>query len=70
METSPLCLAACDANGDGAVIGEVTDAVYILQFNFVGGPAPIIAPSPDCGEGESPRDYELLGCDTASPTCQ
>jgi PKD repeat protein len=29
-----------DANGDGDVTGQVTDAVFLLAFNFTGGPAP------------------------------
>ena len=29
-----------DCNGDGLFAGQVTDAVYLLNFNFSGGPAP------------------------------
>jgi hypothetical protein len=29
-----------DVNGDGEVSGQVTDAVYLLNFNFSGGPEP------------------------------
>jgi len=29
-----------DCNGDGAVTGQVTDAVFLLNYNFLGGPAP------------------------------
>jgi hypothetical protein len=29
-----------DCNGDGEVAGSVTDAVFFLQFNFLGGPEP------------------------------
>jgi hypothetical protein len=29
-----------DCNGDGSVTGEVTDAVFMLNFNFTGGTAP------------------------------
>jgi RNA polymerase sigma factor (sigma-70 family) len=29
-----------DCNGDGTVAGQVTDAVYLLAFNFLGGPEP------------------------------
>jgi hypothetical protein len=29
-----------DSNGDGAVSGEVTDAVFLLRFNFLGGERP------------------------------
>jgi len=30
-----------DCNGDGNVIGQVGDAVYVLNFNFTGGPVPV-----------------------------
>ena len=29
-----------DCDGDGSVVGSVTDAVFNLQFNFTGGPTP------------------------------
>jgi len=29
-----------DCNGDGAVIGQVTDAVFLLNYNFLGGDEP------------------------------
>jgi hypothetical protein len=29
-----------DCNGDGQVAGQVTDAVFLLNFNFTGGPEP------------------------------
>ena len=29
-----------DCNGDGNVIGQVGDAVFVLNFNFTGGPRP------------------------------
>ena len=29
-----------DCNGDGAVTGQVTDAVFLLNYNFLGGQAP------------------------------
>jgi hypothetical protein len=29
-----------DCNGDGSVSGVVTDAIFMLNFNFLGGPAP------------------------------
>ena len=49
----PPCLAACDANGDGEATGEVSDAVYLLLFNFAGG-APPPPPFPDCGAPDDP----------------
>jgi hypothetical protein len=60
-------MQACDANGDGGVRGEVSDAVYMLNFNFLGGPPPA-APFPGCGPGELPGD-EALGCATPSAGC-
>jgi len=41
------------------VIGNVADAVFILAFNFLGGPAPP-APFPACGPGTAAD--EALGC--------
>ena len=61
---TPPCLAACDADGDGQVVGVVTDAIYTLTFNFLGGPAPV-APWPECGAGDLSTDTEL---DCAGPT--
>jgi len=29
-----------DCNGDGNVVGQVGDAVFVLNFNFTGGPTP------------------------------
>ncbi len=29
-----------DCNGDGNVIGQVGDAIFVLNYNFLGGPAP------------------------------
>ena len=63
----PPCLAACDANLDGEVIGSVTDALYLLQFAFFGGPAPF-SPFPDCGPGTA-TDQEL-GCAEDGPSCR
>jgi len=64
----PDCMAACDANGDGAVTGTVDDAVYMLQFSFMGGPAPLL-PFPGCGAGTLPTDEEL-GCKTPPDVCR
>jgi hypothetical protein len=40
------CLDAADSNDSGAV--DISDAVYSLQFLFIGGPAPK-SPFPECG---------------------
>ncbi len=61
---APICRAACDANSDGRVEGDVSDAVLILRFAFTGGASPQ-APFPDCGSLELDGDL-LLGC-RASP---
>ena len=53
--------AACDINGDGNFIGQVGDAVYILNFNFLGG-LPPPGPFPNCGLGTSDKD-KALGCE-------
>ena len=59
------CTAATNANGDDAA--NITDATYLLNHLFSGGPAPV-APFPDCGPGTLPADTEL-GC--ANPSnCQ
>ena len=57
---APACIAACDADGDGSVSGQVTDALYLLSFSFLGG-APPPAPFPVCGSFARPSD-EALGC--------
>jgi hypothetical protein len=62
------CAAACDANGDGAFFGSVTDAVFLLNFNFLGGVAPP-RPFSDCGFGTSETD-RALGCNTPPELCQ
>jgi hypothetical protein len=36
----PASFIRGDCNGDGEISGSVTDAVFLLQFNFMGGPAP------------------------------
>jgi len=63
---TPPCLAACDANGDGAVIGTVVDAIYTLQHAFGGGSAPPV-PYPECGPGLSTDAH--LGCQTSLADC-
>ena len=59
------CVAATNANGDNHA--NITDAVYLLQHLFGGGPAPV-APFPDCGPGRLPADVEL-DC-VNPPDCQ
>ena len=61
----PPCEAACDFNGDQAL--KVSDAVMILNYFFLGGPAPS-APFPDCGEvlGVGPGN----GCEAPTANCQ
>ncbi len=47
--TTPTCFDACDCNDDGQVTGQVTDAVYLLNYQFGAG-APPPAPGPvSCG---------------------
>ena len=53
----PACPAACDANADH--LHDVSDALYLLEFQFAGGSAPV-APFPDCGR--DPDMDDLLEC--------
>ena len=46
----------------------MTDAVFLLNFNFVGG-LPPVAPFPDCGPSEGQGD-EALGCTAAPGACE
>lgn len=62
----PLCLAACDVDGDGNLAG-VADAIYLLNFNFQGGVRPP-QPFPDCGTLQ-PSD-SVLGCNEDTIDCQ
>jgi YVTN family beta-propeller protein len=64
---APPCMAACDANGDGEIIGQVSDAIYLLNHLFLGGPPPA-APFPGCGPGLLDTDPGL-GCAARSPDC-
>lgn len=61
----PLCVAACDANGDGLFCGTVSDPVYLLQYNFLGGIAPP-TPFPTCGL--APK-VDVLTCGSY-PSCE
>jgi hypothetical protein len=64
IQPEPPCLAAADADGDGAV-PVVTDIVYLAGFLFLGNEPPP-APYPGCGTSDTENDLEL-GCET--PTC-
>ena len=57
---APPCLSACDADGDGQVLGVVTDAVYLLIFSILGG-SPPPTPYPECGVSTEPGD-SFPGC--------
>ena len=54
------CLAAFDADGDARA--EIPDAIYLLSFLFLGGPAP---PPPFPAPGADPNG---LPCDTYAPS--
>jgi hypothetical protein len=58
----PACEAACDANDDGAV--ELSDAVYLVNWMFLDGPAPP-QPYPDCGP--DPTEPSLSCLSTICP---
>ena len=45
------------------VVGIVTDSIYVLTFNFLGGPEPV-APYPLCGAATLETDADL-GCETS-----
>ena len=45
---------------------DLSDAVYLLNFLFLGGPPPG-PPFPDCGAGSVPSDAEM--CDTPPESC-
>ena len=64
----PACLAACDADGDGEVVGVVTGAIYILTYNFAGGTPPA-APFPACGDGTLASDA-TIGCEDPPAKCR
>jgi len=55
------CDDAADVNDSGDV--DIADAVYGLNFLFLGGPPPL-APYPDCGNDPTDDD---LGCDAHEP---
>ena len=60
----PPCLAAADVNRSGDA--NIADASYLLNFLFLGGPAPG-APFPDCG---SPSIDVDLACDSEPEMCR
>jgi hypothetical protein len=56
--TKPSCMDAADADDSGAL--DLTDAIYVLQFLFMGGTKPP-APGPDaCGPDPAGTS---LGCE-------
>ena len=61
------CRAALDANGDG-VAAEPVDAIVLLTWAFLGGPAPA-APFPECGPGHLAGDPGL-GCEEVAGPCR
>jgi subtilisin family serine protease len=65
-QARPLCLAACDPNGDGGT--DLTDAVYGLSFCF-GGTAVPVPPFPECGAGNAAGDA-VRECRRAPPACR
>ncbi|MEC7776701.1 MAG: hypothetical protein VYC32_11455, partial [Planctomycetota bacterium] len=54
------CQAAADSNGDGGI--DITDAIYSLNFLFLGGDA-LPAPT-QCGTSELESDI-TLGCENS-----
>ena len=62
----PPCLAACDAEANGAL--GITDALRILRFAFLGQGMPDL-PFPDCTMSDRETDV-ALGCATAAPGCK
>lgn len=53
LPEEPICKDACDTNDDGRL--NMTDAIYVFNFLFLGGPAPP-APFPECGTDPTPDD--------------
>lgn len=58
------CAVACDADDDGSI--DITDAVFLLNFGFLGGRPPP-PPFPECGVDPTPGG---LRCDDPSPACE
>jgi len=56
----PSCLEACNSNDDGQV--DISDAVYQLNFCFLGGTAPP-APADTCGADPTPS----VSCESFPP---
>ena len=58
--TRPSCDEAADANDDGNI--DLTDAIYVLEYLFLGGAAPP-PPGPPPGPcGDDPEGSVDLGC--------
>ncbi len=62
--TAPNCKDAADADDNGVL--EIIDAVYLLNFLFLGGLAPA-EPFPTCGPDPTP---EGLGCKSFAPCAE
>ena len=62
-------MAACDTDGNGSP--NLTDAVQLLQFLFLGGvpPATWDGPNPICETYEPGIPSYKLGCEESNPTC-
>ena len=58
-------VAARNTNGDGTV--DIADGTYLLNFLFLGGPAPV-EPFGECGTTSLKEDEEL-GCETRPRNC-
>ena len=61
----PTCQDAADTNNDGLVV--ISDAVYLIQYQFLGGPPPP-APYPECGL-DPEGDDDGLSCADAQVDC-
>ncbi len=59
----PCCMDAADATDDGAVVGQVADAVYLAGFLQTGGPPPALPGPLDCGPDPTPDDLDCVGYD-------
>jgi len=59
---TPSCLKSADTNDTGNI--DLTDAIYLLNFLFLGGPAPEL-PFATCG---ADLTIDELTCE-ASPVC-
>jgi len=65
---APLCMVACDTNGNGNVASDIADAIYGLNFAYLGGPPPA-PPHPECGVGTLESDA-AIGCVVIPEACR